>query len=215
MSSILPIFTKKAHGDVGQDKIAKLRDHKASGQPAARVDVWRTQQTSKKAQQSHIDVTTPGPTEPLTLHVPTALKDRIREIAKRESVQSPDHRPISLSEVGGRYLSRGLQHHIDMQYGALWEPIMQRIVEKEMREFRLQLRWLLVRVAFDANQTRSLVTNILSMQPGVTTKVRDSILEQTADAAKMNVIMRSPKLAGLVEAYDRQLQGYEREQGIG
>jgi hypothetical protein len=211
MSSILPIFTKKAHGDVGQDKIAKLRDHKAFGQPAAHVDIWRTQQTSKKAQQSQIDATNTGPTEPLTLHVPIVLKDRIREIAKRESIQSPDHRPVSLSEVGGRYLSRGLQHHVDMQYGALWEPIMQRIIEKEMRVFRLQLRWLLVRVAFDANQTRSLVTNILSMQPGVTTEVRDNILEKTAEAAKTNVIMRSPKLASLVEAYDRHMQSQELE----
>src|SRR3954470_12576217 len=101
MSSILPIFLKKAHGDVGQDKIAKARDHKASGQPAACGDIWRPQQTSKKTQQSQSELITSGPTEPLTLHVPTVLKDRIREIAKRESLQSPDHRPVSMSEVGG------------------------------------------------------------------------------------------------------------------
>jgi hypothetical protein len=45
----------------------------------------------------------------------------------------------------------------------------------------------LVRVAFDAGQTRSLVTNVLGRQPGVTPEILQMILENSNKTARGNI----------------------------
>ena len=49
----------------------------------------------------------------------------------------------------------------------LLQPIIEQAIRRQMGALSTRLAWLLVRVAFDAGQTRSLVTNILGRQAGV------------------------------------------------
>ena len=61
----------------------------------------------------------------------------------------------------------------------------------------------LVRIAFDAGQTRSLVTNILGRQPGVTDPVLKTILEGSGRSAKANIMRRTPQISELIDSVEQ------------
>src|SRR3712207_5694862 len=99
-----------------------------------------------------------------------------------------------------------------MQYSALLQPVIEQSIRKEMRGISTRLAWLLVRVAFDAGQTRSLVTNILGRQPGVTPDMLKTILEHSGKAAKGNITRRTPQIADLIAAVEQWLTADGDEQ---
>jgi hypothetical protein len=68
-----------------------------------------------------------------------------------------------------------------------------------------RLAWLLVRVAFDTGQTRSLVTNILGRQQGMTEDTLKTILAMSQRTAKGNITRRTPQIAELMEAVEQWL----------
>jgi hypothetical protein len=203
-TAIPQLVFRKTNVAVGQDKIANTRDRVASGRPAASKPVPRSEQLVTSPPRSQNTSRFDERTVPLTLHVRPIVKDRIREIAKREALKNLDA-PPSLSEVGGKYLERGLQSHMDMQYGALLEPMMKKILEKNQRQMINLFRWLLVRIAFDGNQTRTLVTNIFVRQEHISKKAKETILSKTAETAKSNIFGQSPQLMELVREFDQQL----------
>ncbi len=216
-SLLQPIYSanvQKKPRYVWQDKIANCRDRAATAQPAPSPEASRSHHGIVHSHRIQNQSTQQERTEPLTLHVRPIVKDRLKLIARREGLKTPGKKPLSISEVGGLYLDRGLQQHIDMQYGALLEPVIVRAVNQAVLPLRLQLRWLLVRVAFDANQTRSLVTNIFSRQPGISADARKNILIETAKAAKDNIFGKSPQLAELVRELDSRLVGERGAQHI-
>ena len=90
-----------------------------------------------------------------------------------------------------------------MQYGALLKPVIETAIARQMRGIATRLSWLLVRIAFDSGQTRSLVTNILGRQPGVTDPVLKTILENSGRSAKGNIMRRTPQISQLIEAVEQ------------
>lgn len=72
-----------------------------------------------------------------------------------------------------------------------------------MRAISTRLAWLLVRVAFDSGQTRSLVTNILGRQSGMNQDLLKTILAESGKTAKANITRRTPQLTELIEAVDK------------
>jgi hypothetical protein len=68
-------------------------------------------------------------------------------------------------------------------------------------------------VAFDTGQTRSLVTNMLRKQPGVTDPILKDILENSGKIAKRNITQRTPQMIELFEALEHWLstEGEEHE----
>jgi hypothetical protein len=90
-----------------------------------------------------------------------------------------------------------------MQYGALLNPVIEKAIARQMRGIATRLAWLLVRVAYDCGQTRSLVTNILGRQPGVTEPVLKTLLESSGRSAKGNIMRRTPQIASLIEAVEQ------------
>jgi hypothetical protein len=74
-----------------------------------------------------------------------------------------------------------------------------------------RLASLLVRVAFDSGQTRSLVTNILSRQPGVDQDVLKAILDGSSKTAKSNIGRKTPQLEELIAAVEKWLKQEEEE----
>ena len=61
-----------------------------------------------------------------------------------------------------------------------------------------RLALLLVRVAFASEQTRSLVTNILKRQPGLSSEALDDILDRSAEAAKGKITKKTPQLEKVI-----------------
>ena len=126
----------------------------------------------------------------LTLWVKPVVKAELERIAEQEGV--------SVSKAGGALLEQALQQNIDMQYSALLHPIIEQAIRKHMRSYSTRIAMLLVRVAFDAGQTRSLVTNLLGRHPGVTPKELTEILDGSSKAAKSKITRSTPQLAELI-----------------
>ena len=76
------------------------------------------------------------------------------------------------------FLRRALRQDIDLQYTATLEPIIEAVLAKYLNNRDSRIISLLVRIAFDSGQTRSIVTNILGLQPDITPDLlRDIIAE--------------------------------------
>jgi hypothetical protein len=91
---------------------------------------------------------------------------------------------------------------MDMQYGALLEPMLKKILDKNQQQLITLFRWLLVRIAFDGNQTRTLVTNIFVRAEHIPKDAKDNILAQSAKAAKANIFSKSPHIRELLRELD-------------
>jgi hypothetical protein len=74
-----------------------------------------------------------------------------------------------------------------------------------------RLAWLLARNAFASEQTRSLVTNILGRQSGMTEETLKTILVMTKRSAKGNLTRRNPELLELIEAVKQWVDDEEKE----
>ena len=75
-----------------------------------------------------------------------------------------------------------------------------------MRSYSNRLAFLLVRVAYASEQTRSLVTNILHRQPGITDKLLTHILDSSSKTAKRNITARTPQLATIIAELEQIFQ---------
>ena len=133
--------------------------------------------------------------ERVTLWVDPLVKSELMRKAEREG--------LSVSAAGASFLHKALQRDIDLEYSALLKPIIEQAITKQMRGIATRLSWLLVRIAFDSGQTRSLVTNILGRQPGVTQALLKTILEGSARSAKGNIMRRTPQITKLIEAVEQ------------
>ncbi|HYX51553.1 MAG TPA: hypothetical protein VE843_17530, partial [Ktedonobacteraceae bacterium] len=134
----------------------------------------------------------------LTLWVKPVVKEELERIAASEG--------ISISKAGGSFLEQALQSQIDMHYSALLQPIIESAISKHMRSYSTRLAVLLVRSIFASEQTRGLVTNILSRQPGVTQPVLEDILNGSSQTAKRNITRITPQLADLLKEVEKWLQ---------
>jgi hypothetical protein len=140
-----------------------------------------------RAQKKH---STNRQTVSLTIWTHPRVKTELQRIADREG--------ISLSAAGAAFLEKAIQSELHMQHAALLDTIIEKAIAKHMRSYSTRIAVLLVRVAFDTGQTRSLVTNILGRQPGVTPKILNTILDASSKAAKRNIITRTPQLESII-----------------
>ena len=148
--------------------------------------------------------TTKRKTVQVTLWVKPVVKAELQRLAEQEG--------LSVSATGAAFLEQALQANVDMQYSSLLQPIIEQAIRKQMRSISTRLAWLLVRVAFDSGQTRSLVTNILGRQPGVTPEVLKTILDNSSKTAKGNITRKTPQLIELIEAVEQWMIAEEGEQ---
>ena len=117
---------------------------------------------------------------------------------KAELARIAESEGVSVSRAGGAFLEHALQQDIHTQHGALLDTIIDKAIRKHMRSYSTRIAMLLVRVAFDAGQTRSLVTNLLGRHPGVTPKELTEILDGSSKAAKSKITRSTPQLAELI-----------------
>jgi hypothetical protein len=182
---------------VWQDKRAESSARIASGQPALAATGGRAQQLKKDTPRSQNNHTAFQKKEQVTFWVRPIAKTILQRVAKSEK--------LTLSEAGAAIFERAIQQNIDMQYGALLQPIIEQSIQKEMRPIKY-LTFLLVRVAFAGEQTRSLATNILGRQPGMTANNLNEILDASSEAAKGKITRRTPQLEEIIAEVERWFQ---------
>jgi hypothetical protein len=130
----------------------------------------------------------------LDLWVNPIVKVELQRIAKQEG--------ISMSKAGAAFLERALQQNVDMQYHALIDPVIKTAVQNYMGGGFNRLAWLLVRIAFAAEQDRALTANILGRMPDMTKEQLNHILAMSQNTAKRNITHTSPEMRELVDAVE-------------
>ena len=187
-----PTKNKDAHGDVGQDKRAKYTARTASRQPARSHIPMRAEQSTTKTQRSKNPSITTGRKVQLCLWV--------NPIVKAEIERRAEHEGLHPSPVGAAILEKAIQQNIDLEYSALLRPIIESAIKENLQLMSNRMALLLVRVAFSSEQTRSLVTNILSRQPDLihNPEVLNDILDRSAEAAKSKITQKNPELEKVI-----------------
>jgi hypothetical protein len=144
----------------------------------------------------------------ITARVKPEVKAELERIARQWKVKG---KSLSLSAVIDSFLERAVQGHVDMQYGALLKPTIEKTIRDETRSQRLFMAVFLARLALDIGQTRNLVTNLVGRHPDISEEVFKEILAESARTAKRNIIRRTPQVAELIDIVeqwmDKQGQG--------
>ena len=123
------------------------------------------------------------------------LKAGLERIAVRDG--------ISLSAVGLALIRRAIQEDIDLHYTATLEPMFERILQRYLNSRDTRVISLLVRIAFDSGQTRSIVTNILGLQPDISPDLLRDIIQESDKRAKSNIIKKTPQISELTQALEK------------
>jgi hypothetical protein len=130
--------------------------------------------------------------------VPHPIRAELQRIAKQEG--------LSLSATIAALLEAAIRHKLHIQQGALLEPIIKQAIRKEIHAYSSRIALLLVRSIFDAGQTKAVVNNLLSRQPGVTDAVLKTILARAQQLAKGNITRKTPQLTEVIAAVETWLQ---------
>src|ERR687896_326576 len=206
------VFSQQSNGAVTeriqrfgrQDKARISSARLGTAQPAPHTKYTRAKPLNRKLPRSQNRPIHNKRTQKLTLWVEPIVKEELERIAKREG--------LSLSKSGAAFLKRSLQQHIVLAYSALLTPIIETAIDKRMRARDTRLAFLLARTAFSAEQTRSLVTNILDRQSGMTEDLLKTILEMTKRTAKGNLTRRNPELEELIAAVRQWVNDEEKNE---
>src|SRR6266705_685720 len=133
----------------------------------------------------------------LTLWVKPAVKHEFQRIASAEG--------LTVSRTGAAALEEWLARRSHIQHRGIFQPMIEQAIAKQMRAYSSRIAMLLVRSMFTSEQTRALVTNILTRQQGITQPVLEEILNGTSDTAKRNIKQITPQLATLIAEVEQWL----------
>lgn len=194
---------KDAPRNVWQDKRAFHRARIASIQPAPHDKLPRAHHLNNNTERVQNRHVAKRRTVQITLWVNPIVKAELERVAEQDG--------LSVSAAGGAFLEKALQRHVDMQYSALLQPIIESAIGKQIRLMSTRLAWLLVRIAFDTGQTRVLATNILGTQEGMTGDSLKEILNSADKRSKANLTRKTPQLTELVKTVEKWLLEQEAE----
>ena len=205
------VFTQQSNGAAGEAVDAAVVQDKGrissarigTPQPAPPKNPMRPHELNTGAARSKNKPKPKRKTVHLTLWVDPIVKRELQRIAEQEG--------LTVSKTGSSLLKQALQNNVNMQYSELLTPIIEAAIDKRMRSRDARLAWLLVRVAFDTGQTRSLVANILGRQQGMTEDMLKNILAMSQRTAKGNITRKTPQLTELMEAVEKWLNAEDEE----
>jgi hypothetical protein len=155
---------------VVQDKSGLIRDRAATGQPERIPDEIRLKQNHVQSPQSNtadpqrsnttgIHTTTndftevDGPLVPITIHIPKRWKEQIQGIAAQEGESD--------SATARAFLGRGMQAHIDMQYGAMLKPVIERAIRDNVHHYSDRQANINLQTLNSSEQNRNLSIHLL------------------------------------------------------
>jgi hypothetical protein len=182
---------------VRQDNPALPLARFASRQPAPDKKRTRatTSQVETKPSRSQKPLNHQSRSEKMTFWVKPLVKAEIQRIAEQEG--------LSISATGAAFLEEAVRQKLHIQHAVLLQPIIEQTIQKEMRSFGNRLAFLLVRSCFTSEQTRSIVTNILGRQSGITPAILNTILDNSSKTAKRNMTRKTPQIETILAALEQ------------
>src|SRR5947209_14152119 len=183
---------------VGQDNPAPPPARAANTQPAPTKNTMRPTQQKTKTTRTQQGKTKRRKTVHLTVWVRPVVKAELERIAESEG--------LSISSVGAAFLEKALQHNLHSQHTTLLDLTIEKAIGKHMRSYSTRIAVLLVRSLFASEQTRSLVTNILGRQDGITQPVLEHILNGSSNAAKRNITRVTPQLKTMLAEVEQWMR---------
>ena len=153
--------------------------------------------------------TTLKPSKRSTKRQTVPLMAWVKPEVKAEMTRLATQDGLSLSRTAGAFLAEAIRQKLHIQHAVLLEPIIETTIRKQISVFSNRLALLLVRSIFASEQTRSLTTNILGRQQGVTQPVLDDILTRSGNLAKRNLTRRTPQLEALIAEVEHWLRAGE------
>ena len=140
-----------------------------------------------------------------TVHVTLWMKPEMK--AELQSLAGKDR--LSLSQFGGTLLTEAIHQQLHIQHATLMQPIIEGAIRKQMGLFITRLTWLMVRIAYDTGQTRTLVTNILDHILGSDQAKVSQILSGSSETAKRNIIRQTPQIKTLILEVEKWMREEE------
>lgn len=143
----------------------------------------------------------------LTVWLKPAVYDEIQRIAT--------HGHLSLSKTGAAALEEWVHQQIHRQHETLLYPIIRQIIREELRTFGNRMVFFLMRIAFAAEQSRILITNILDRLLRLVhapEQTFTTLVDQSNKMAQRNIINKSPQIKTLIDEWERSFPE-RREEG--
>jgi hypothetical protein len=176
---------------VRQDKGGQQVARSASPHPAPETKNTRAMAMNTKTTRTQKVFSEQPRIEKVTIWLSHRVKAELERRAEQEG--------LSLSATGAAFLEKAIQADLHTQHGALLGTLIAQAIHHNMRAYSNRLAALLIRVAFDAGQTRALVTNLLSRQPDVTPEILNILLDASSKTAKRNITQRTPQLEEIIK----------------
>jgi hypothetical protein len=181
-----------------QDKITPRRYRGASGQPLNAGGVVFERHEHKLETNPAIDRTTDENT--LALERPKHHGSQTRQLipvtgcvpphiaAQLEKMRDQKgKKPLSRSAVIADILQKGVQRHVDMQYGATLEPIIEQTIERKIDQATSRTANLALEAFFSAEQSRILNIYTLRLLLGSDIDILPQIITDSEDQARLNM----------------------------
>ena len=143
----------------------------------------------------------------VTLWVKPAVKAELERLAGMDG--------LTVSKTGGAFLEEAIHQKLHLQHALLLQPIIEQTVRKELRTFGNRLVFFLMRIAFAAEQSRILITNVLDRilkREGVAPETFTHLVDQSNKLARRNIIHKTPQLQTLLEEWEGSFAD-DREEG--
>jgi len=175
------IFENQAYAGVVQDKGTPERTDKASGQlPYASSQAYRPKQPKHHGSQNRR-------LKELSGCVETAVFDQVERMRMQWARERGLSEQLSRSEVVGTLVTRGVQGHIDMQYGTLLEPIIKKVIKEQIQGITNRAVYLAVQAFYSAEESRIINTKVLSYLFGQETEIYKQVVKDARQEARDNI----------------------------
>jgi hypothetical protein len=198
-----PGKTGKALGGLRQDKRGSSTARRPSTEPARSATPQRADTLDTKSTRSPRGTGDQTRTVQMSIWVKPIVKAEIQRLVAQGHVKGQEQDKLTVSSVAAALLERAVQGHVDMQYGALLEPVFQNLFDRRMASRDNRLAILLVRNYLVGEQTRGLTTYLASRVPDMTPDILNDILYHTFQEAKKKLVRRSPELEELIKEVKR------------
>jgi len=159
--TILEIRPQKEATNAGvvQDKETPRRSHTASKQPSNVQGVAFQHQTDENPpalQRPKHHGSQKRRVVPVTGCVPPFIADQLEQMRDQGGKQK-----LSRSAVVANLIMRGVQQHVDMQYGATLEPVIEKSINRHIQSYSNRNANINLKALYAAEQNRLLSIHIL------------------------------------------------------
>ena len=112
---------------------------------------------------------------------------KVEELRWQWARQHGKEERLSRSEVVGELVTKGVQGHVDMQYGALLKPVIENTIERKLHAFGGRNLTFAQAAYYAAERNRLLITMLFRILSGQSQEVCDYHIEQARRQAYDNL----------------------------